>query len=220
MTTHLSVRLAWHDSGWDGRICRDPAANFYCVGSHSLLSERLARERDLKQEPSTPEGQPRPAIDAKYPLYLPQDEEPGCTGREARARRGLGPRVFIRSKAARGPTPRLSPPRTSEPPPRLNIRPAATSRRSLQACAFLAITVLLDVKDIPKSDHFDGADHYPTGNAHDLLRIDRHKTLPFHPVGAGICRSSTVCFLGSKEWDRHRHRRHRHRRHQRFQMHR
>jgi hypothetical protein len=71
MTTHLSVRLAWHDSGWDGRICRDPAANFYCVGSHSLLSERLARERDLMQEPSTPEGQPRPAIDAKYPLYLP-----------------------------------------------------------------------------------------------------------------------------------------------------
>jgi len=71
MTTHLSIRLAWHDSGWDGHVCRDPSANFYCVGSHSLLSERLARDRDLNQEPTTPQGQPRPALDAKYPRYLP-----------------------------------------------------------------------------------------------------------------------------------------------------
>ncbi|MGB8867899.1 MAG: hypothetical protein WCC96_01425, partial [Rhodomicrobium sp.] len=23
---HVTVRMAWHDSGWDGTICRDPAA--------------------------------------------------------------------------------------------------------------------------------------------------------------------------------------------------
>jgi hypothetical protein len=39
------ARMAWHDRGWDGRVCHDPAANSYCTGSHSLLSERLAREK-------------------------------------------------------------------------------------------------------------------------------------------------------------------------------
>jgi hypothetical protein len=34
---HLTVRMAWHDSSWNGRICKDPAANSYCVGEHSLL---------------------------------------------------------------------------------------------------------------------------------------------------------------------------------------
>ena len=30
MTTHLSVRLCWHDSGWNGRICKDPEKNKFC----------------------------------------------------------------------------------------------------------------------------------------------------------------------------------------------
>jgi hypothetical protein len=59
--------MAWHDSGWDGTICRDPAANSYCTGSHSLLSERLARNRCLKDEIGR-EGQP---LDAAMPGYLP-----------------------------------------------------------------------------------------------------------------------------------------------------
>ena len=31
MTTHLSARLTWHDSGWDGTVCRDPVSNVYCT---------------------------------------------------------------------------------------------------------------------------------------------------------------------------------------------
>jgi len=31
MTTHLSVRLCWHDSGWNGKICKDPKKNKYCI---------------------------------------------------------------------------------------------------------------------------------------------------------------------------------------------
>ena len=27
MTVHISARLAWHQDGWNGRICDDPAAN-------------------------------------------------------------------------------------------------------------------------------------------------------------------------------------------------
>lgn len=30
MVSHVSVRLLWHDSGWDGAICRDPAGNVWC----------------------------------------------------------------------------------------------------------------------------------------------------------------------------------------------
>jgi hypothetical protein len=41
-------------------------------------------------------------------------------------------------------------------PARPEHRPAATSRRSLQAHSFLAITVLLDVKTYLESDHFNG----------------------------------------------------------------
>jgi len=38
---HLSVRVPWHDSGWDGSVCRDPLANSSC-----LLLENIGRRRD------------------------------------------------------------------------------------------------------------------------------------------------------------------------------
>lgn len=44
---HLTVRLAWHDSGWNGHICSTPAANTYCIGEQSLLSERIRTRRNL-----------------------------------------------------------------------------------------------------------------------------------------------------------------------------
>lgn len=52
MTAHLSARLAWHDTGWNGRVCRDPAGNVFCSGQRSLLSERIAREKKLERETS------------------------------------------------------------------------------------------------------------------------------------------------------------------------
>ncbi len=36
MTAHISARIAWHQNGWNGRVCQDPAANVYCVGRHSI----------------------------------------------------------------------------------------------------------------------------------------------------------------------------------------
>ena len=62
---HITVRMAWHDRGWDGRVCDDPAANTYCSGNHSLLSERLAREKRLDMEEAATN------LDAKMPAYLP-----------------------------------------------------------------------------------------------------------------------------------------------------
>ena len=42
--------MAWHDNGWDGRICEDPDCNSYCVGRHSYPGDVIARERDLNTE--------------------------------------------------------------------------------------------------------------------------------------------------------------------------
>lgn len=65
MTWHVTARMAWHDRGWDGRVCDDPAANSYCTGSHSLLSERLAREKRVECE------RPCAPLDADLPGYQP-----------------------------------------------------------------------------------------------------------------------------------------------------
>jgi exodeoxyribonuclease V alpha subunit len=45
MTRHITIRMAWHDNKWNGRICRDPQANIHCIGNYSLLSTRIQRRR-------------------------------------------------------------------------------------------------------------------------------------------------------------------------------
>jgi hypothetical protein len=50
MALHLSARVAWHMNGWDGRICRDPASNTYCVGPASYPFGFISEARDLDWE--------------------------------------------------------------------------------------------------------------------------------------------------------------------------
>lgn len=50
MTVHISVRLAWHDTGWNGHICRDPKANTYCIGQNSYQQEMIVADRNLDWE--------------------------------------------------------------------------------------------------------------------------------------------------------------------------
>jgi len=38
---HITVRQAWHDNKWNGRICKNPSENDYCIGDYSLLSSRI-----------------------------------------------------------------------------------------------------------------------------------------------------------------------------------
>lgn len=45
MTTHLSVRLAWHDRGWDGRVCDQPHLNGSCI-----VHEHIREGRDDERE--------------------------------------------------------------------------------------------------------------------------------------------------------------------------
>ena len=44
MTTHLSIRLAWHDRGWDGHVCDNPRANSACMVIGSIRENRVDAE--------------------------------------------------------------------------------------------------------------------------------------------------------------------------------
>ena len=47
---HLSVRMAWHDNNWDGKVCCNPEGNTYCTGAHSLLSGRIEKKKNAEFE--------------------------------------------------------------------------------------------------------------------------------------------------------------------------
>ena len=47
MTIHLSARLTWHDTGWDGRVCRHPLDNVYCV-VHDHIRDSRNDEQEVK----------------------------------------------------------------------------------------------------------------------------------------------------------------------------
>lgn len=50
MINHISVRIAWHNDGWNGCICKKPKENTYCIGPHSYPGEMIAEARDIKWE--------------------------------------------------------------------------------------------------------------------------------------------------------------------------
>lgn len=57
MGTHLSLRLPWHDRGWDGHVCDNPVANVYCSGEYGLKAHGIrdkkvdAEEASIKSRP-------------------------------------------------------------------------------------------------------------------------------------------------------------------------
>ncbi|KAB2943371.1 MAG: ATP-dependent RecD-like DNA helicase [Candidatus Methanoperedens nitroreducens] len=69
MVTHVSVRLSWHDRGWDGCICNEPKKNVYCGGFFSVNAERIRYNKDNEWEESN-HGKPC--------RYL-KNQSPPCT---------------------------------------------------------------------------------------------------------------------------------------------
>jgi len=72
---HLSARLAWHDTGWNGCICREPHLNASCIVQEQI---RDGREDELEREHA---GVPL----ADLPGWLP----PCCRDIAAYADRGF-----------------------------------------------------------------------------------------------------------------------------------
>lgn len=68
MATHLTARLSWHMDGWNGRVCRNPASNRYCIGPHSYPGDKIKTGRDLEWE-TDPKvaGQPCSKLDRLPP---------------------------------------------------------------------------------------------------------------------------------------------------------
>lgn len=50
MIKHISLRLAWHNDGWNGKICKNPKSNIYCVGQRSYPGDMISSSRDLNWE--------------------------------------------------------------------------------------------------------------------------------------------------------------------------
>jgi RecD/TraA family predicted helicase len=50
MSVHISLRLAWHDDGWNGHVCKNPKANTHCVGQHSYPGDLIKESRNLEWE--------------------------------------------------------------------------------------------------------------------------------------------------------------------------
>jgi exodeoxyribonuclease V alpha subunit len=50
MATHITLRLAWHNDGWNGHICKNPKANTYCIGNYSYPGDMIKTKRDLEWE--------------------------------------------------------------------------------------------------------------------------------------------------------------------------
>ena len=61
---HLSVRVPWHDTGWDGRVCKSPRHNGAC-----LVLNRIAESR--KDDAET-------AVAGQSIKDLPQEKWPCC----------------------------------------------------------------------------------------------------------------------------------------------
>ena len=47
---HISIRLPWHDRGWDGCVCDNPEKNVYCSGFHSINAELIRKRKDNNAE--------------------------------------------------------------------------------------------------------------------------------------------------------------------------
>ena len=48
---HLTLRVAWHDTGWNGCVCKDPVGNSYCVALDRIRLEKDDRiERGLHEQ--------------------------------------------------------------------------------------------------------------------------------------------------------------------------
>lgn len=63
-THHLTIRVPWHDNGWDGTVCRDPVGNTQC-----LALSRIAEEKDEKSEA---------AVSGRKFAELPSALQPPC----------------------------------------------------------------------------------------------------------------------------------------------
>jgi len=50
---HLTLRVAWHDSQWNGTVCAQPSLNSFCTALPRIRDGKSADEDDLQSGPFT-----------------------------------------------------------------------------------------------------------------------------------------------------------------------
>jgi len=44
---HISIRVPWHDTGWDGRVCAKPRLNGACLKLNVLVKSGMMQPKKL-----------------------------------------------------------------------------------------------------------------------------------------------------------------------------
>lgn len=47
---NITIRLPWHNNGWNGHICSEPEKNTYCIGQHSYPGDLIKQTRHIEWE--------------------------------------------------------------------------------------------------------------------------------------------------------------------------
>lgn len=89
---HISIRLPWHDRGWDGCVCDNPTKNSYCKGFHSVNAERIRQDKDDREE----ENISGKAFDKGWEYYPPCTETINVFGSDI-VRHTHVPKSFIKN---------------------------------------------------------------------------------------------------------------------------
>jgi len=88
---HISIRVPWHDTAWDGRVCAAPRLNGAC-----LKLRRIAEDRDDAAEE---------AVAGKSLKDLPQKKWPACMSERVGFRRHSNTRARPHTLTTVGPKP-------------------------------------------------------------------------------------------------------------------
>jgi len=65
---HITIRLAWHNNGWNGHICNEPEKNTFCIGRSSYPGDLIKNTRNLEWEmQSDVKGKPCGALKTGVP---------------------------------------------------------------------------------------------------------------------------------------------------------
>ena len=87
---HLSVRIPWHDRGWDGFICNDPKKNKFCTGIFSVNANPIRQKRTELGKEWEEENKGKPVSELKEAapcgqtinIYSPQPAKHSHTPRK------------------------------------------------------------------------------------------------------------------------------------------
>ena len=44
---HLNLRVAWHDDRWNGRVCRAPSKNTFCIDLDRIRAQKDEARADV-----------------------------------------------------------------------------------------------------------------------------------------------------------------------------